>query len=222
MKKFLGLMLILSLVMSGPVLAKGKPDHANGGGKSDSDNGGGAVALSVCIDAGHGGSDPGSVNQEFRESELNLDVAQKLEALLEANGFKTHMTRNSDAETLSNNDRYSFCNATDASSLISIHHNGSTNSGIDYSLGLYHQGSSRNLATLVGEAVASEFNQLDSFRVDRFPSGILIKSDMPSMMSEGYFLTNTERLSQLRADYDGMVQREAQALLAGLLAYYER
>ena len=46
-----------------------------------------------------------------------------------------------------------------------------------------------------------------------------MNSEMPSMISESYFLTNTDRLAQLQADRDGMVNREADALARGIEKY---
>ena len=44
--------------------------------------------VKVCLDPGHGGSDPGAVNEAFGlfESEINLDVSFALKGLLEGDG----------------------------------------------------------------------------------------------------------------------------------------
>lgn len=217
-KKFLvtALALLFTFSTSAVGLAA-KPDHA-GKGKPDKEQPA-PTAKAVCVDPGHGGSDPGTSNGGIVEKDLNLDVAFSLKSVLETDGFQVYMTRTDDS-TKSNNDRYTFCNGTDAAMLISVHHNGSTDSGIDYTLGLYHQRKSKKLAEMVGSEVAAEFGQSDTFRTDRFPSGVLIKSEMPSMMSEGYFLTNDQRRTQLD-DYSVMVDREAQALARGANAYFE-
>lgn len=208
------------------VSAAGKPDHANGGGKPPkNEEPSGPLARSVCIDPGHGGTNIGTRigegDNEILEKNLNLEVAKKLQTLLEEKEFSAYMTRTEDV-TKTNNDRYTYCNQkTDATTLISIHHNGSSDSSVDYSLGLYHQKTSEQLASVVGQSVANEFGQGDTFRTDRFPSGVLIKSEMPSMMSEGYFLTNENRFEQLKEDRTEMVNREANALLSGIISYYE-
>ena len=55
------------------------------------------TAKKIVIDAGHGGRDPGMVGTEgVEEKGINLAIAQKLENLLEENGFEVIMTRNSD------------------------------------------------------------------------------------------------------------------------------
>ncbi len=52
----------------------------------------------VVLDAGHGGSDSGAVNARYGlvEKEQTLDVARRLEALLEADGHAVCMTRTGD------------------------------------------------------------------------------------------------------------------------------
>src|SRR3972149_4515888 len=116
---------LLFLIPLNPVFAMGKPPSSPS-----------LIPNSVCIDPGHGGSDIGASNNEILEKDLNLDVADRLAALLTSNRYVVYQTRTDDS-TLSNNYRYTFCNSNGASILVSIHHNGSTNSSIDYSLGLY-------------------------------------------------------------------------------------
>lgn len=173
----------------------------------------------VCIDAGHGGAEPGTSNGGIIEKNLNLDVALRLNEVLTGIGYTTYMTRTSDV-TLSKEDRYTFCNNTDSSVLLSVHHNGSSSSTADYTTTLYHSNSSLNLAKVVGQEVANEFGMGSTFRTERFANMMLMKSAMPSIINEGYFLTNGDRLSQLQADYSGMVDREANAMMRGLEAYY--
>ena len=51
----------------------------------------------ICIDAGHGGSDPGKVgNSNILEKDINLSLALKLQKLLEKKNYKVYMTRNGD------------------------------------------------------------------------------------------------------------------------------
>lgn len=51
----------------------------------------------IVVDAGHGGKDPGCIGKGgTREKDVVLSVAKKLKAKLDANGFKTHLTRSGD------------------------------------------------------------------------------------------------------------------------------
>ena len=55
--------------------------------------------VKVCLDPGHGGSDPGAINEDFNlyESEINLDVSYGLKRLLEGGGAEVVMTREDDS-----------------------------------------------------------------------------------------------------------------------------
>ena len=50
----------------------------------------------VVLDAGHGGSDPGAVQNGIREADVNLDVAQRARAHLERVGLDVVLTREFD------------------------------------------------------------------------------------------------------------------------------
>src|SRR6266550_3501974 len=51
----------------------------------------------VVIDAGHGGHDRGGIpGQRVAEKTMTLDVAKRLQDILNANGYRTVMTRESD------------------------------------------------------------------------------------------------------------------------------
>lgn len=211
MKKNIALLaLVVSLLAPVTSVSAAKP--GSGGGTP--------TAPFVCLDPGHGGSDPGAIYGGVKESDLNLSVALRVRDLLAQNSVPSALTRTDDS-TKSNNDRYTFCNSTAATSLVSVHHNASTNYAVDYTLAMYQQSNSLKLADTVGRAVAAGVNNSD-FRTSRYPSGVLIKSTMPSMMSEGYFMSNTQRTITLSdpSTRESLVQAEAQAIVSGLKQYY--
>ncbi len=211
----------------------GKPDHAGGGNDKDEDDGSTDPEQDsefvICLDPGHGGTEPGAVinlndGTELREADLNLSVAKRVQEKWEEQEgeYKAHMTRDDDS-TLSNRDRYEFCNATDAAALVSIHHDAFSDNTTDYTLGLYHKRSSLELAETVGLAITGAVgNDTDEFRTDRFASGVLIKSDMPSTITEGYFMTDEDRIDKLSdaEDRDALEESEAQAIVEGLNGYF--
>jgi len=177
-----------------------------------------AATKSVCIDPGHGGSDVGTSNNEILEKNLNLDVANRLAVLATQSGLTVYQTRIGD-QTLSNNDRYTFCNNRGANILISIHHNGSKDPALDYSLGLYMKKVDVDLARSIVNAVSNGLGT-DNHGISRFASGVLLKAKMPAAMSEGFFLTNTDEYNQLRSTTVDRRQDEAQALYNGILNYF--
>lgn len=77
----------------------------------------------ICIDAGHGGTELGSVGPTgIPEKTINLAIAQNLKKILEKNGAKVIMTRDSDKYT-DLYDRVNIANLNEAQILISIHNN---------------------------------------------------------------------------------------------------
>ena len=77
----------------------------------------------IVVDAGHGGKDPGCVGKGgTREKDVVLSVAKKLKNKLDANGFKTYLTR-SDDTYLKLAERASIAEKRKADLFISLHAN---------------------------------------------------------------------------------------------------
>ena len=81
-----------------------------------------AEAVSVCIDPGHGGSDPGAVGCNLQEAEINLSVSLKLRKLLEAAGYTVYMTRTTNTD-VSLQSRTTYANNKGVTTFASIHTN---------------------------------------------------------------------------------------------------
>ena len=79
----------------------------------------------IVIDPGHGGHDPGARVNGISEAELVLDVATRLEALLEKQGVEVVLTRRTNAY-VALEERTSIANRSDADLFLSIHANAST------------------------------------------------------------------------------------------------
>lgn len=54
--------------------------------------------MTIVIDAGHGGKDPGARSQAIDEDEINLKTAKKLQRLLEGAGAEVIMIREEDVD----------------------------------------------------------------------------------------------------------------------------
>jgi N-acetylmuramoyl-L-alanine amidase len=78
----------------------------------------------IAIDAGHGGVDQGTENRrlEYKEKTFTLDVAQRLKALLEKDGYKVVLTRTKDV-TVDKPMRVILANRANADVFVSIHFN---------------------------------------------------------------------------------------------------
>ena len=91
------------------------------------------MSIRVCIDAGHGGTDPGAVNGALHEADAALAIAKKVGGLLKARGVSVKYTRTAD-KAVSLAERCKISNAFGADAFISIHMNSAENrsaSGIE-------------------------------------------------------------------------------------------
>lgn len=174
------------------------------------------VSKSVCLDVGHGGTDSGATYLDLKEKDVNLQVALNLQNQLQSAGYMVYMTRTNDV-TLSNANRYNYCNSTGASILISIHQNGSTDPTIDYTEALYGSRSQdKPLAIIVANTVSAALG-LPNHGVTNFASGVLLKSNMPSAISEALFITSQSEYNGIK---DGTrVNQEATALFSAIQSY---
>ncbi|NMB95523.1 MAG: N-acetylmuramoyl-L-alanine amidase, partial [Clostridiaceae bacterium] len=91
----------------------------------------------VVIDAGHGGSEPGTIYKGLIEKNVNLDIALKLNDLLKKNNIKTYMIREDDSY-VSLYERAYIANKLNASLFLSIHNNAlENNPSFDGTMTLY-------------------------------------------------------------------------------------
>jgi len=189
----------------------------------------------VVLDAGHGGTDSGAVNTEYNpttaneqtitEKEQTLNVANRLEALLEKKGYRVCMTRTTNSETLSNNDRYTYANTTGAEVLVSVHMNGASDPSTDYTTTLFGKWrKDKELANTVFGSLSSlpaagGTGKLATRTPYSFASGVLLKSNMPATIAETVFITN-DKEGQLLSNGTGTRQQQiAESLEAGIEKY---
>lgn len=152
----------------------------------------------IVIDPGHGGGDPGCYSRHLGiyEKEITLDVAHRLRQILEADGWKVVMTRETDRDVswLGSPDlvelqaRCDVANAIQADYFISLHCNASTSSAPNGSSIYWYKPEDRDLArALEGCLNGLGFYQIGMLR-DSFY--ILRHTDMPAVLVEMAYLTN--------------------------------
>ncbi len=185
----------------------------------------------ICIDPGHGGTEPGAVNRTLFEKDINLDEALYLRAQWEARGATVTMTREGD-ETKSTRDRYSLCNEVKADILVSVHTNSVSDPDPDGSLSLYFQDEDKVLAGAVHEAMYPALangvpHTFTNFGLKKDALGVLLKSKMPSVMVEPVFMSHpweAELLSTPIAECDGTERCRrleiANAVISGVDNYF--
>ena len=223
------ILVLLTLLLAAPAATQGNP----------------LSGYSICLDPGHGGYDPGAVYDDgtiyLEEADINLDVAYGLKALLEADGAAVAMTRTDDTYH-NNDDRYTFCNAQDATILVSLHTNSVTSPDWDGSLALYfhpHE-DDQILAQTIYDVMypylkdtAPDPESFYPFGLDWFASGVLLRSDMPAALMEPLFMSHPAEagllVTPIYLDYgatpnpacdDCRRAQIAQAIHAGIVAYF--
>ncbi len=175
----------------------------------------------VCLDPGHGGSDPGALSNDgtISERDINLIVAKQVEANLEKDGYQVFMTRTSNDQTLTNHDRYSYCNSLHATILVSIHHNFFQDSTVDYASALFYKDQDQALANTILASVANKLN-IPNDNISQFDDGVLSESTMPAALSEGFFITSDYEYSQLTMAGSTRLNDEADAISQGIITYF--
>lgn len=213
-QSFLALLLgcLLAVALAAPAAAAKKPGPT-------------PVSRTVCLDAGHGGTDPGAVQGGLLEKDLALVIAGRLRTLLENNGFNVVMTRTGDV-TLGNTDRATICNNAGADSVLSIHLNASSDPTIDYFQAFYgKQNKDKAFTQTIHDAyhLASPTDSntsLPKANPTQFASGLLLKTTAPAALAETVFLSNPDE-QRLLSDGSGTRQQDiAENLYSGLAAWY--
>ena len=155
----------------------------------------------IVIDAGHGGYDRGGVpGQRISEKDKTLDVAQRLKRILQSEGYRVVMTRDSDV-FVSLGARVSIANAYRGASFVSIHFNCATRSGANGIETYYYRGDSAGLAQSIHRNVVSGA-PTENRGIRRRGFYVLRRTAIPSVLVECGFLTNpTEGSLALNASY---------------------
>lgn len=176
----------------------------------------------IVLDPGHGGTDYGSTEcSGLPEKAATLDIANRLKALLEADGAQVFLTRTDDS-TKSNNDRYTFANSVNGEVLVSIHLNGSTNHNKNGTKGLYGKRlKDKAFTEVVHQRLANELGVPD-LGITNFASGVLLKSNMPATIQETVFISNTNECNLLTDGTGNRQQQIAQSLYNGLLDWFSQ
>ncbi len=174
--------------------------------------------FTVVIDAGHGGEDGGAVSASgVVEKDVNLAIARKLQTMLETNGIKVVMTRETDIllydrtvdyrgrkKALDLAARRQIAQETENSIFVSIHLN-------SYPQTQYHglqvwyspnNESSRALAQSIQDTVRVSLQPENDRQVKQATSSIYLLHHLhsPAVLVECGFLSNPEEAEKLAAE----------------------
>jgi len=176
----------------------------------------------ITVDAGHGGTDPGTIGNGAYEKNIVLPVAQKLKTKLENAGAKVVMTRESDTyPTLEQ--RVNIAKQNYAELFVSIH----VNSGSPSANGTetyYDTSTNPNgyesylLAKAIHEQIIANADMNDrgvkdnNFYVIRY-------NNVPSVLVELGFITNADDVQKLTSDEYQTIF--AESIYQGIIEYYQ-
>lgn len=176
------------------------------------------VGKKICIDPGHGGSDPGAVGNGLNEKDVNLDVALRLRDLLVQDGAEVVMTRTSDVY-VSLEKRVAIANNHACDIFISIHTNSASDSSANgtETYRYYGSASGYNLAFPIQGELVSHLGTKDR-GVKEAGFYVLKYTKMPAVLIELAFISNPSDAQKLA---DPAVRQEAaRAILHGVQRYY--
>jgi N-acetylmuramoyl-L-alanine amidase len=194
----------------------------------------------VVLDPGHGGQDSGAMCGGMMEKDLTLDVARRVDRLLDSEGVATLMTRLGDSY-VSLADRAAFGNRVKESIFISIHFN-EDNKPVASGVETYYAAQqitsdatfnswlpffsrvpsnspkpeSQSLAGFIQEALVARTGSLDrGTQAKQF--FVIANVTSPAVLIEGGFVTNQDELLKLASeDYRDQL---AAAVADGILRY---
>ena len=176
-----------------------------------------ADALTVVIDAGHGGHDRGGgPGQRIPEKPYVLDIAQRLQRVLRSSGYGTVMTRDGDYfVTLAA--RCAAANRARNAIFVSIHLNSGQREGANGIETYYYSGKSAALAAAIHARVVRAAGT-ENRGIRRRGFYVIRNTHIPAVLCELGFLTNRAEASRLLTASHR--QRLAEAVAAGIQARY--
>lgn len=188
----------------------------------------------VVIDAGHGGYDPGAItSQGVYEKEINLQMAKRVQALLEPSGIKVLLTRDEDEDYVPEgtrgkqtkkqadlNYRISMATQANAEAFISLHLN-ATVTGLNTGAETFYYFKSDEGKRLA-EIIQAELTKIPGMNRRIAKPGdfyIMKNSPMPTVIVElGYISNVKERKKLEQAWYQDQLAR---AVAKGISNYFE-
>lgn len=204
--------------------------------KSESSSDGNFVVL---LDAGHGGSDPGSCHgdteaekhlPENQEKKYNLEMMLKLKELLdETDGITTYVSRTTDV-FIDRQGRLDFATGYENANIyVSIHNNSSSNKKYDGTLVMFHDGdyskdygiTSKELAQIVSDELVDELGTRNwGVRDPGEQVWVLYYSTLPSIMCEVAYMSNDDEFEKIKSEEFQEVA--ARAIYNGILKAKEQ
>lgn len=187
--------------------------------------------ITVCVDAGHGGADPGKVGCHGElEKDINLQIAYKVKEVLEQQDIHVVMLREKDEDLADENvrsrkvsdmqNRVKIIEKANADLVVSIHQNSYPDASVKGAQVFYysHSPESRILAGHIQESLTRRVDGSNTRREKANDSYYMLKrTPIPTVIVECGFLSNFEESERL-ADQQYQ-ERLAWAIVMGIMQY---
>ena len=199
------LIIIVVLIIIGVIIIKGFINNSK--------------KVIVCIDAGHGGTDVGAINETRYEKNDTLKVAKLVREYLEQENIKVIMTRTDDI-TCTLKERCKIANKKNADLFVSIHRNSAdTGSGIETWINSKQNEKDIELATNIMKYIGNTKIQNDrgikygTIKGENTDYYVLNNTKMPSSLIELGFISDDED-NKL---FDENIESYAEAIAKGII-----
>jgi len=220
MNKFLALLFLL-IVFKNPVFSQNAVSTLKG--------------KIICVDPGHGGT---ALTDSYRvgpagerEEWINLRVGLMLRKMLEEKGATVIMTRTED-KFIPLPDRAKFAVDNKADLFVSIHHNATADSTVNFPIIYFHGNASENVASVdFGRALAesllkhlhksgSPVSLVSDFTIFAESGASVLRNTygIPAVLAEASFFTNAEEEQKLKQEDHN--RKEAIAYTEALEAFF--
>ena len=175
--------------------------------------------LTIVIDPGHGGSDPGAVRNNLKEKDINLEISKKVKSKLKKLGADVYLTREKD-EYKGLYERVDFAKEKNADIFISIHQNSyldrKNENKKEGTSAFYYNKESYNLADEIKNAIVKR-TKLKDDGTNLASLAVIRIADPVSVLIECGYIANKKESEKLS---DSNFQKKlARAIVSGVKNY---
>lgn len=188
------------------------------------------VGKVICIDAGHGGFDPGATYKDLKESNINLEYAYLLKNELENEGATVYLTRYEDYDLSTNNfnhkrsdilNRIKIIKDISPNLFISLHLNADSSNKWYGAQTFYNSVSENNM--LLAESVQKELKKIGITKrnIKKDNDIFLLKNlDITGVLVElGFITNNVDRTNLISSTYQ---KKLVKTIVKGIKNYFSK
>ena len=190
----------------------------------------------IMLDAGHGGNDPGAIgaaivgSKNVYEATINLALANKIKAKLEALGATVIMTRTSATQTISLESRVAACRSKNPDIFVAVHCDASESQSPSGTTAYYYKSYSYPLADSMSKGIVSAYKKTvysnNSSMASKVDRGSAFKGfkvtrveECPAVLIEFGYVTNVVECKALTLDENQNAL--AQGAVDGIVNYFK-